>query len=166
MFGPDCVESTRPLPSVRPSIVPLSLTNRGAAFLQCPLSKHLYCGVLLTLLCQTKPRSQWNNPAGRRPPPGSSGAAPKQPDGARAHHHSSRIQSSPATLTYLPDKHCDLFFFSFFPSRSLHSRSRCQSRPLTQRRLTSVKSSDTVNIPQENTRPVSIVSPTFTLLLS
>lgn len=51
-----------------------------------------------------------------------------------------------------------LFFLSL--SRSLHSRSRCQSRPLSQRRLTSV------DIPQENTRPVSIVSPTFTLLLS
>lgn len=62
--------------SVRSSVPPSPwLTNRGAAFQQCPLSKHLYCGVLLTLLCQTKPRSQWNNPAGWRPSPGSFGAA-------------------------------------------------------------------------------------------
>lgn len=62
--------------SVRSSISPsLWLTNTGAAFQQCPLSKHLYCGVLLPLLCQTKPPCQWYNPAGLRPSPGSFGAA-------------------------------------------------------------------------------------------
>lgn len=69
-------------PSVPPVRPPVPLTNSGAAFQQCPLSKRLYCGERLTLLCGTKPRSQWNNPAGRRPPPGSLGAAgpqPKQP---------------------------------------------------------------------------------------
>ena len=79
--------------SVRSSIPPSPwLTNRGAAFQQCPLSKHLYCGVLLTLLCQTKPRSQWNNPAGQRPSPGSFGAA--------GPHQNSRPDSpgSPATI--------------------------------------------------------------------
>lgn len=62
-------------PSVRSSIPPSPwLANTGAAFQQCPLSKHLYCGMLLPLLCQTKPPCQWNNPAGRRPSPGSFGA--------------------------------------------------------------------------------------------
>lgn len=82
-------------PSVRssvPSIPPSPwLTNRATAFQQCPLSKHLYCGVLLTLLCQTKPRSQWNNPAGRRPSPGSFEAT--------GPHQNSRPESSgPATI--------------------------------------------------------------------
>ena len=62
--------------SDRSSIPPSPwLTNTGAAFQQCPLSKHRYCGVLLPLLCQTKAPCQWNNPAGRRPSPGSFRAA-------------------------------------------------------------------------------------------
>lgn len=68
--------SVHPSLSISPFVHPSPwLTNRGAAFQQCPLSKHLYCGVLLALLCQTKPRSQWNNPAGRWPSLGSFGAA-------------------------------------------------------------------------------------------
>ena len=72
--------------SVRSCIPPsLWLANRGAAFQRYPLSKHLYCGVLLTLLCLTKPRSQWNNPAGWQPLPRSFRAA--------GPHHCSRLVS-------------------------------------------------------------------------
>lgn len=113
--------------SISPSLHPRQ-TNRGAAFQQCPLSKHLYCGVLLTLLCQTKPRSQWNNPAGWRPSAGSFRAAEllqnsktDSPGTAiRAKQETNFacvcarllkanwIQSSLTTLTYLPDK--QIFF--------------------------------------------------------
>lgn len=79
-FSYPCIPA---FPSVHPSLPPSPwLANRGAAFQQCPLSKHLYCGMLLILLCQTKARSQWNNPAGRRPSPRvirGRWAAPQQP---------------------------------------------------------------------------------------
>lgn len=65
-----------PVSSLCPFIHPSSrLTNTGAEFHQWPLLKHLHYGVLLLLLCQTKPPCQWNKPTGQQPPPGSCGAA-------------------------------------------------------------------------------------------
>lgn len=73
------MRSVRAVPAV-PSLCPFvhpspRLTNTGAEFHRCPLFKHLHYGVLLLLLCQTKPPWRWNNPTGQQPPPGSRGAA-------------------------------------------------------------------------------------------
>lgn len=101
--------------SVRLSVT-LSLHPHGLqTFHQCPLLKHPHYGVLMLLLCRTKPLCQWNNPTGQQPLPGSCGAAgpgPKQPTWQPEPGLDSRTGNKPVCLLAATPKfsiHVDLF---------------------------------------------------------